>query len=176
VTILLKVIDLECLYWPQQPLEVSLTALMAYSLSRSTRHQGDGSLDVSVHLLPSWMTSVSPSLALAAGPPRIDEDWFAGFLNATFVPANITRKNSPCQWKLNRRWYKISYANRNRKIIAAGFSSCKLVNAMFWYHSNAFWSKDGKHTTLTHWIFLREISREIKCYEYMFKFLQPDNI
>jgi len=38
------------------------------------------------------MTSVSPSLALEAGPPRIEDDWFAGFLNATFVPGKNKRQ------------------------------------------------------------------------------------
>ena len=38
---------------PQQPLVVTLIALMGYGFNKSTCHQGDDSFIVSVHLLPS---------------------------------------------------------------------------------------------------------------------------
>ena len=50
-------------------LVVSLTCLTAWTVRRSTAHQGDFSDWVSVHLRPSWTVVTVPSTALAAGPP-----------------------------------------------------------------------------------------------------------
>lgn len=71
---------------PQQPLVVMTTARTGYGCSRSTDHHGDGSLSVSVHLLPSCTVVGSPSFALAELPPLAVVDWLVGLCTATLVP------------------------------------------------------------------------------------------
>lgn len=75
---------------PQHPRVVIRTTRTVCDAKRSTRHHGDGSFCVSEHFCSSGFSLPNfPSLARPAGPARVDDDWFTGFLYATFVPAKI---------------------------------------------------------------------------------------
>lgn len=75
---------------PQQPRVVIRTTRMVCGVSKSTRHHGDTSFCVSVHFCSSGFSlPILPSLAKLAGPGRVDDDWFAGFLYATFTPMSM---------------------------------------------------------------------------------------
>lgn len=77
---------------PQQPRVVIRTTRTAIGASRSTFHHGDISFCVSEHFCSSGFSFPNlPSLANAAGPIRVDDDWLTGFLKATFVPVTNER-------------------------------------------------------------------------------------
>lgn len=79
---------------PQQPRVVIRTTRTVCGISRSTRHHGDGSFCVSEHFcssgfsLPNW-----PSLAKAAGPARVVDDWLTGLRYATLIPKHFKKTN-----------------------------------------------------------------------------------
>jgi hypothetical protein len=77
-------------WWPQQPRVVILTTFTDCGASKSTRHHGDASFNVSEHSCTSgfWLPGL-PSLAKLAGPARVDELWFTGLRKATLMPAKI---------------------------------------------------------------------------------------
>lgn len=77
--------------FPQQPRVVIRTTRTVCGARRSTFHQGDASFCVSEHFCSSGFSLPNlPSFPKLAGPARVDDDWFAGFRYATFVPVHKT--------------------------------------------------------------------------------------
>lgn len=66
-------------WWPQQPRVVMRTTRTVCAASKSTRHHGDVSFCVSLHSCASGASLPRrPSLANAAGPERVADDWLTG--------------------------------------------------------------------------------------------------
>ena len=85
INLLIKNYFLQNLYSiPQQSVNI-LTTVTSYSWRRSTDHQGEASLKVSMHLPPFCDVVISLSLAFSLLVSLAIDDWFTGLPQAMFV-------------------------------------------------------------------------------------------